>query len=117
MCANTDFFSRNNFITVIKKISSLIFELSYKMLNTERTNNIFDFAFSNAFLSRNRNERGNEAGEIVFHSKEEEYPAENSPAWRKENGLSRVLFFRETKAAEVSQRKAGERAEHTCPEL
>lgn len=36
MCANTDFFSRNNFITVIKKISSLIFELSYKMLNTEQ---------------------------------------------------------------------------------
>lgn len=142
MCANIDFFSRNtrnNFITVIKKthLSSLIFELSYKMsIVKHRSNELkfsnfsdFLFRFERVPLAESRTKRGNE---IVFHSEEKEgdipwktreerHTLVKPPAH--ENVLSRVSCSRATKGGEVSQRKASSHSkrwrkrEHTCPEL
>lgn len=111
-CKHPFFFPRNNFITVVKKIHFSLFKLSYKMsvnpqTPNERTNEQTKFSISP--ISHSLAGRGNEAGEIVFHS-EENSRRTSRPRVSYENGLSRVLFvFPRDKSGTVSSSHSLER--------
>ena len=111
-CKHPFFFPRNNFITVVKKIHFCLFKLSYKMsvnpqTPNERTNEQTKFSISP--ISHSLAGRGNEAGEIVFHS-EENSRRTSRPRVSYENGLSRVLFvFPRDKSGTVSSSHSLER--------